>query len=82
MIEGAARGGRTRHRDRPAPFVGQIFGEWTVTRLLGRGVQGRRDMRLQLVNAKGRLREVFEFQAYAYARKLAAKRAERERKRP
>jgi hypothetical protein len=51
------------HRRYPAVKVGDKSGCWRVTAFLGRGFQGRADMRVEMVCECGRRTEVFEFMA-------------------
>lgn len=62
--EGGAKGGRVRTH--PEPKVGDRFGVWKVVALIGRGVQGRADMRLMLECRHGVQRPAFEYNARKY----------------
>jgi hypothetical protein len=57
----AGRKGGYANRRYPAVAVGQKYGCWRVTKLLGRGHKGRADMRVQLTCTCGRTSEVYEF---------------------
>lgn len=61
VAAGRKSGGRPR--EYPAISVGQRYGDWRVIELLGRGIQGRRDMRVALVCKCGRRSETFEYLA-------------------
>jgi hypothetical protein len=58
------RKGGLASRAHPSIAVGNVFGSWRVRKLLGRGYQGRADMRVLLVcDGCGAERQVFEFLA-------------------
>lgn len=48
-------------RKHPAPRVGDRFGCWRVTRILGRGYRGRSDLRVESVCECGRYSETYEY---------------------
>lgn len=52
-----------RTREYPEPRVGMRFGSWRVTEILGRGYQGRADLRIELRCEHGMVRQMFEFLA-------------------
>jgi len=58
--ENGRKGGFAKRKHRELA-VGQRFGAWTVVNLIGRGVMGRSDMRVEIVCVCGKRAELFEF---------------------